>query len=106
MEEEKIKSSPVNVRFLKDLTKDSFSCSNGPNPFTFLAFKSKISDIYYLIYSKNNGYIIFYDLNSSQTVHEIKISSNAYDYIKFSYFFDENKNRELMLTISPYNTNI
>ena len=103
METKKIKSSPNNLNFLKDLTKDSYCSSNGPNPFTFLAFKSKISDIYYLIYSKENGYIIFYDLNSDQTVHEIKISSLTYDYIKFSYFFDENKNRELMLTISPYN---
>ena len=87
--------NPQDLKYYKYLTNDSFVHSD--HPFSFLSFKSKVSCIYYLIYSKEDCSIVFYDLNNDQKINEIKREKDdSIGYIKFRYYYDKNKHRELM----------
>jgi len=78
------KSSPQNIQYSKDLTKDSYSNINLDNTFYVL----KASDnILYLIYATENKFIIFYNLAKEQKVNEIQ---NAHENFitNFRYYYD------------------
>ena len=94
--------SPKNMKFLKDLTSDSYSSYSLDNSFS--VFKS-INDILYLIYANKNRAIISFNLVNKQKVSEI---ANAHDYYitNLRHYLDEINNRDLIMSISKYNNNI
>ena len=87
------------IKFIKELTKDSFSNYYVDN--TFTVFKS-INEILYLIYANNKNSIISYDLVNSKKILEIK---NAHgDYITyFRYCNDLINKRDLIISTSSNN---
>ena len=94
--------SPKNMKFLKDLTSDSYSSYSLDNSFS--VFKS-INDILYLIYSNKNRAIISFNLVTKQKMSEI---ANAHDYYitNLRHYLDEINRRDLVMSISKYNNNI
>ena len=87
-------NSPLNIKFSKFLTTDSYS--NGFLINTFISFQS-INNIIYLIYSNNCNSIIFFDLINNQKLNETK---NAHDHpiFNFRHILDSINNRDLLLS--------
>ena len=94
-------TNPQNIKYLNDITNDSYSNYWLDN--TFIIFKS-INNILYLIYANKKRSIISYDAISNQKINEIK---NAHeDYItNFRHCLSNNK-KDLFLSISSLNNNI
>jgi len=94
----KFKSNPKNIRFFKDLEKDSNGHCLLDN--TFTVFKS-INDILYLIYSNKNNSIISYNLTKCQKVTEIRNAHNK-SIINFRHYLDNINRCDYILSISAY----
>ena len=88
--------NPEDIKFLSNMTEDSFAADNSDNSFT--VFKA-INNILYFIYSNENKSIICYDLENEKTIKEIK--SNHDEYItNFRHYLDKINKRDLILSIS------
>ena len=92
----------MNIKFLKDLTNDSFKEEIIQN--TFCVFKS-VNDILYLVYSNRNLSIIFHNLIDDKKISEIK-NAHSYDISNFRYKYDKINQRDLLLSISFYDNNL
>ena len=94
-------SNPLNIQYLNDITKDSYSYFYLDN--TFTVFNS-IDNILYLIYATKNKSIISYNLIENKRINEIK---NAHKelIVNFKYYLDKNTKTDLILSIS-YDNNI
>jgi len=68
---------------------------------TFCTFKS-IEGIFYLIYIKDGDDIVFYNLIDEKEVIDIKVKylSDDFHTIEIKYLFDENNQRDLLVTLS------
>ena len=98
----KVSNYPKDIKFLKNITKDSYSNCLLDN--TFILFNS-INGILYLIYSSENKSIISYNLNNNKKLTEIKKAHN--DYISnFRHYLDIIIKRDLLISISCYENNI
>ena len=93
----------LGFKFLKDLTNDSY-CDNGLN-INFVIFNSYYDGILYLVYTKKNKSIILYDLVNNQKISE---SKKAHDYpiTYFKHYFDNNRKRDLIISISKEDLNL
>ena len=85
-----------------NLVNDSYTVNNSNN--TFCIFKS-IKDLFFLIYTNKNNSIISFDLNSNQKVNEIK-NAHESDITYYRHYFDKNNKRDLIISISSYDSNI
>ena len=95
-------SSPKDLQYKKDLTKDSFSEYDYDN--TFTVFKS-INNILYLIYTNKNKSILFHDIIDNRILKEIKNAHNKY-ITNFKYYLDKINERDLILSISADDNNL
>ena len=91
-----------NIRFIKNLSNDSFAYQDLDN--TFCVFKS-IYDIFYLIYSNKNRAIIAYNLIDNVKMYQIKNAHNEY-ISNFRNFQDISNERDLLISISCKDNNI
>ena len=90
------KSIPNNIKYLNDITKDSFSTELSQGN-SFLVFKSFI-DIFYLIYINDKNSIISLNLLTYKKINEIKNPHNSM-IISLRYYQDIIKKRDLIITI-------
>ena len=95
--------NPKELKFSKDITKDSYSDYVLDN--TFCVFNSFYNDIIYLIYSTKNRSIISYDLIDNKKINEIKKAHNLL-ITNFRYYFDKINEKELILSISADDNNL
>ena len=103
----KFKSAPINIDYIDNLTKDSYTYSNSclnrlDN--TFTVFNS-IDGIIYLIYSNKKKSIITYNLIDNMKINEIKNAHKKF-ITNFRYYLDINKKRDLIISISEEDANI
>ena len=89
-------TNPLNIQYLKDITKDSFSYFYLDN--TFTVFLS-VDNIYYLIYGTRDKSIISYDLVENKKIIEIKNAHNEL-IVNFRYYFDKKSKTDLIISIS------
>ena len=96
-------SDPKNIRFLKEITKDSYSDNILDN--TFCAFNSINDNMLYLIYSNKTKSIITYNLIDNKKIFEIK---NAHEMLitNFRHYLDKINIIDLILSISANDNNI
>ena len=99
IENEKFYSNPENIKFLSDLSDDSFSYWDLDNLFT--VFKS-INGILYLIYSNKNNSIIIYNLINNKNVNEIKEAHNSY-ITNIRHYLDNINKKDLIISSSDDN---
>ncbi len=98
-------TNPKNIHFLKDIVQDSHSFEKDSlYHHTFATFKS-IENIFYLIYTNINNSIISYDLEKNQIINEIK-QPHYSTITNLHYYFDKNKKKDLILSISSIDSNI
>ena len=95
-------SNPEEIKFLKDLTNDSFSYLHLDN--SFIIFKS-INNILYLVYSTEEKSIICYNLINNKKINEIKNAHTSYITL-FRHFLDEINKRNVIISLSAFNNNI
>jgi len=101
-EYEYINIPPKDIKFLYNITEDSFAYVILNN--TFIAFKS-LEEILYLIYCTVNNSIICYNLKNNKKINEIK--SHHDEYISnFKHYSDKENKRDLIMTISLEDNNI
>ena len=95
--------NPKNIKFLKEITKDSYSDYILDN--TFCAFNSINDDMLYLIYSNKKRSIITYNLIDNKKINEIK---NAHEMLitNFRHYLDKINLIDLILSISANDNNI
>ena len=96
------KASFNNLKFEKDLTKDSYVYLVQDN--TFVVFKS-INNILYIIYSNEKKSIILYNLIDNKKMNEIKNAHNNY-VTNFRYYLDKMNKRDLVISISAQDNNL
>ena len=94
--------NPKNIKFLKEITKDSYSDYILDN--TFCAFNSINDDMLYLIYSNKKRSIITYNLIDNKKIIEIK---NAHEMLitNFRHYLDKINIIDLILSISANDNN-
>ena len=91
-----------NIKYIKDITKDSNAYANIDN--TFSLFKS-IDDILFLIYSNKNKSIITYNiLDNTKTKEKTKAHDEYITNIR--HYFDFINKRDLIMSISCDDNNI
>ena len=95
-------SNPKEIKFLKNLTNDSYCEWDLDNTFTL--FKS-IDEILYLIYATENKSIISYNLINDKKVKEIKKAHEKY-ITNFRYYLDKINQRDLIITVSSDDNNV
>ena len=95
-------SNPNEIKFLKDLAKDSYADCQLDN--TFITFKTK-DEIFYLVYAKENKSIISYDIINNKKNKEIKNAHEDY-IINFQHYYDKINKEDLILSISSDDSNI
>ena len=95
-------SSPQNIEFLKELTKDSYSGYEIRNSFTI--FKS-INDILCMVYANKNKSILLYNMVDYKKINEIKRAHNNF-ISSFRHYLDSIYKRDLLLSISALDNNI
>ena len=98
----KINDNPKNMKFISEITKDSYANVTLDN--SFIVFKS-ISNILYLIYSNKNKSIISYDLENKKKICEIN-SFHTENINNFRHYLDENNKRDLILSLSNKEINL
>ena len=93
----------INIKFLNEITKDSFSDYILDN--TFCIFKSINNDIIYLIYSNKYKSIISYNLIDNKKNIEIK---NAHNLLitNFRYYLDKINEIDLIISVSADDNNL
>ena len=94
-------SNPEDIRFVKDLTNDSYALDLDN---IFCVFKS-IDEIIYLIYSNEEGSIISFKLIDNKKINEIKNAHNFY-ITNFRHYLDIKNQRDLILSLSSDDSNI
>ena len=94
--------NPKDMKYISDLTNDSYVNLGSNN--TFTVFKS-INEILYLIYSNKNKSIICYDLNQQKKVTEIKNAHKQF-ITNFRYYFDSINERNVIMSISCEDNNL
>ena len=95
-------SSPQNIEFLKELTKDSYSGYEIRNSFTI--FKS-INDILCMVYANKSKSILLYNMVDYKKINEIKRAHNNF-ISSFRHYLDSIYKRDLLLSISALDNNI
>ena len=90
------------IKYLFDITKDSFTYSGLDN--TFSVFKT-INNFLYLIYSNEEQSIICINLNNNQKICEIK-KPHKNMISNFIYYLDTKNKRDLLISISCFDNNI
>ena len=96
------KSNPNNIKYLKDLTEDSYSFLLLDN--TFCIFMS-INEILFLIYANENNSILAYNLIKNKKITEIKNAHNQC-ITNFRYYCDKIDSKDLILSISSKDNNL
>ena len=93
-----------NIELKEEFSKDVYSLEDKDN--SFCVFKS-INEILFLVYSKIDFSIIFYNMINGIKVVEIKKAHDSY-IIEFRHYLDiiNNNKRDLVLSISYNNRNI
>ena len=92
----------LEYNFVLNLSEDSYSHYFLDNIFCIIRTKY---DLIYLIYSNYFNSIILYDIADNRKINEIKNAHNFY-ISSFSYFFDINTKRDLIISISARDNNI
>ena len=95
--------NPKELKFSKDITKDSYSDYVLDN--TFCIFKSIYNDILYIIYSNKKISIISYNLIDNKKNLEIRNAHNKL-ITNFRHYLDKNNERDLIISISADDNNI
>ena len=95
-------SDPKDIKFLNDITTDSYTEQYLDN--SFILFKS-INNILYLIYRNKDNSIIFYNLINNKLINEIKKPHNA-SITNFRHYLDNMYKRDLVISISALDNNI
>ncbi len=93
--------NPKNIKFLKDLTNNSYSIGTNNS---FCVFKS-INDILILIYADDRFSIISYNIFDFKLMNEIKNAHDNY-IINFRHYLDINNYRDLVLSSDGNNIKI
>ena len=93
---------PSNIKFISEITTDSFGGDDLSNSFS--VFKS-VNHILCLIYSNEYKSIICYDLNSQKLINKIKEYHKEY-ISNIRHFLDINNKRDLILSSSFKDNNI
>ena len=103
VEENNYNLNKLNIEFYKDLITDSYINDIGLDNI-FCIFNS-INNILIIIYANNNQSIILFNIIDNKKINEIK---NAhYNYItNFRHYLDKMKNRDLVISISGYDSNV
>ena len=91
------------IILLSEITNNSYVFRDLDN--TFIIFKS-FDKILYLIYSTKKLSIISYNLNEFKIITEIKNPHENNSITNFRHFFDKDKNKDLIMTISSKINNI
>ena len=91
-----------NIKFEKDIIKDSYSFYSFN--YSFIIFES-IDKILYLIYSNNNNSIVFYDLIKNQIITKINNPHNK-SISNFRHILDIINKRDLIISVSADDNNI
>ena len=102
IKESNYKINPNNIQLFTNITKDSYADYILDN--TFALFTS-IDDIIYLVYSNSKKSIISYNLIDNKKINEIK-NAHARDITNFRHFFDKDKKRDLLISISLSDNNL
>lgn len=90
-------SNITNIKYKKNLIKDSYSLTRIDN--TFITFTS-IDKCTYIIYSiENNNSIIVFDFNKEKIINTIKNAHNTY-VMSFRYNFNKKYNKEYIVSVS------
>ena len=97
----KINSNPIDIKFLTNLTEDSYAGNYLDH--TFNVFKS-FDDVLYLIYSNKYNSIISYNLIDNKKINEIK-NAHYSRISNFRYFLDKTNKRDLILSVSCRDNN-
>ena len=87
-------SNPLNIKFSKFITNDSYSSGNLVN--SFITFQS-INKIIYLIYSNNCNSIIYFNIINNQKINETK-NAHTHPIFNFRHIVDSINNRDLLLS--------
>jgi hypothetical protein len=98
-------SNPLDIKFLTNVTNESYTEFDLDN--TFTVFKS-INDISYLIYSTKNKSIICQDLNNQQKIKELKKCHNEY-ITNIRHYLDKINHqnlRDLIMSVSAIDNNL
>ena len=96
------KSNPEKIKYLKDITNDSYSNSYSDN--IFIIFES-FNNILYLIYSNKNNSIVTYNLIDVIKTNEIK-NAHSEQITNFRHYLDSFNERDLILSISSKKNNL
>ena len=96
------KKNKPKMKFDHYLTENSCSKFSGNN--NFILYKSK-EGIPFLVYATDENSIVFLNLNSENIFHQIQ-NAHKNTITNFQYTFDENNNRDLLLSISDINLKI
>ena len=96
------KTNLKNIKFLKDIAKDSFAFSTLDNTFTI--FKS-IDNILNLIYANESKSIISYNLINNKKIKELKHAHENF-ITNFRHYLDNINKRDLILSISDKDNNL
>ena len=96
------KTNPQNIKFSKNLIKDSYSHCSIDN--TFTVFKA-LDKIIYIIYSTKEKSIISYNLNKDKKAKEIKNAHNEF-ISNIRHYLDKINEMDLILTISGKDNNL
>ena len=94
--------NPINLKFLYQITDNSYGCFDLDN--TFTVFMS-INKIIYLVYSTKYKSIICYDLNNFKKIVEIKNHHKKY-ITNIRHFQDINNRLDLIISISDRDNNL
>ena len=95
-------NNPKNIKFISELTEDSYANVTLDN--TFTVFKS-IYNILYLIYSNKKKSIISYNLENQKKICEIN-SHHKENINNLRHYLDENNKRDLILSLSNRDNNL
>ena len=98
-------SNPLDIKFLTNVTNESYTEFDLDN--TFTVFKS-INDISYLIYSTKNKSIICQDLNNQQKIKELKKCHKEY-ITNIRHYLDKINHqniRDLIMSVSAIDNNL
>ena len=94
--------NPKDIQLLWDITKDSNCGTNLDN--AYKKFKS-INNKYYLVYTNENKFLKFYDLNEQNIIKEIKNYHNEY-ITNIRHYLDKKIKRDLIMSIPNQDNNI
>ena len=103
LELNKEKDNPKAIKLLKKVVNDNNYTDNGLVN-TFAVFKS-INDLFFLIYSNEENYLVCYDLINFKSIEQIK---NAHEkkITNINHCLDKNNHRDIIMSISSDDKNL